>query len=346
MNRTVVTWFYIQDAKEGGTYAQNRGDSSTEAFRDVYRRCLGVFFASARRANPEANLVLYLNHPWQDASPTARAVRRLLDGINVVRRIIPYRYAPPATWHQTWRNQFFLFDVLEDLAGSLPSRSLVTVLDSDIVWTGPEQAFTFWTALDAAGAMAYPLPYAHDESINGLTRNELTALTDRLLGGSRSRQQVIDYYGGEFVAFRHDMLLRIVDEVAGAWAQTMVDHANGQPTFGEEAHMLSSLYEVAGVKPVDATSQVRRLWTQVGHYRNTRPSDVQLTLWHVPAEKRYGLRRMWRDVSSVGFEAWSTRSDWQRYAARRLGIPSNSGSKAILDIGVAVRERARRRVSG
>jgi hypothetical protein len=68
---------------------------------------------------------------------------------------------------------------------------------------------------------------------------------------------------------------------------------------------------------------MKRIWTNPLFYRNVEESDVDLALWHLPAEKTFGLFRLYdlfmNQLSRFGFNI----SDEQFLACvqRLLGVP-------------------------
>lgn len=336
----ISTWFYEEAPGEGGTYPQVGGNPSSERFLDVYRRCVAVFFASARRVAPEANLTLFMNGPWRgDATRTAQVVDDLLGALEVSRRVVPCEFAPPRTWHANWRNQFYVFDALNALNEQMRRDDLAVLLDSDMVWTRTLRARLLWSDLEEKGQLAYAIDYAPDYPINGLTRAELTRIAGEL-SGSRPHHPLL-YAGGEFIAARADRCEQLVLAAKALWPRVLERHREGLSNFSEEAHMLSYLLWQLGFPVTGGSEHIKRIWTQVWRTQTGHPDDLKLTLWHVPAEKRYGLRRLFSRLSSVGPKSWLSIPDdeWLRLSGKALGVPRNSNTKRVRDVGFAVTTR-------
>jgi hypothetical protein len=336
----VASWFYTQSADEGGLYAQVSGDSASESFRDVYRRCIGVFYATARRADPGAQLALVLNRPWdRKASSVADRVGDLLDALGVRVLVRPYTYAPPSSWTASWRNQFFVFDALHALTSAYPG-AMTALLDSDVVWSGQQGMAQMWSALEESGCLTYELEYPPDSPINGLSRAGLTAL-GRELGLLRDAGTV-GYSGGEFVALDAKAAQLVMEGAASLWPRVLEMHRQNDLVC-EEAHLLSLLYRAQGLATGGGNAFIKRIWTQPFKYRNVDESDLSLAAWHVPAEKRYGLRRLYGRIDERGeLFAGLDEPAWRANVAATIGIPGNSMGKAGLDVGSAMLGRARR----
>lgn len=337
----VATWFYEQDPDEAGSYRQVRGDSSSEAFRDVYRRCVAVYFLTARMANPASELVLVLNRPWrEDASRVAAEVSSILAQLGVIVRVQPYSYAPPTTWAPAWRNQFFVLDALDVLTSMASARDLVLLLDSDVVWSGSDLTRAMWSRLERDESLTLHIDYDVDERVNGLTRQDVTSLA-RSLGVHVESDVVIPYSGGEIVGLNASVATQLCARARELWPDLVVRVSRSSAPEMEEAHFLSMLYWDMEMPTGMARPYVKRLWTQPLRFRNTVPGDENLVLWHVPAEKRYGLRRLYAALTDLLRQQQTDapvmpRSDLAHY----LGIPRNSPGKFVRDIGFAATSRA------
>lgn len=337
MTNWVSTWFYTQSKDEGGEYAQVRGDSSTELFRDVYRRCLGVFFLSARKANPDAELLLYLNTPWDTvASEVAADVWRLLQSLNVSVEVIGYDHQPPGSFPKSWRNQFFVIDVLADLAGKVGQDDAWVVLDSDIVWS-TQSTDSMWQTLREHGISTYTVGYGRSKQVNGMSMDSLGSLGGRAGLELRAR---LDYSGGEFIGGDGSSIRDLVGASRLVWGALMAEHDVDHGIQFEEAHLLSLAYAVLGVEPGGINAFVRRLWTQPFKYQNAAAGDERLTLWHVPAEKKYGIRRIYRTAirDDRGVLAMEPAA-WASTCRKQLGIPKNSLLKVARDTTRALTSR-------
>ncbi len=286
----VCSWFFIEDDSEAD-YAQVRGDASSEGFRDVYRRCIYLSFASARRAGPDAQLHLYLNQDWNpESSVTAGRVYRELKELGVVFHRLDYSHQPPATFTKKWRNQFFVFDVMADLLRRSAADDVAVIIDSDVLWSSKAGAESLWRDL-SSGVRVLPLGFDEDAVENGLSSRTLAAL----LG----REQPVEYFGGEFIGGPVAGLSHVLAASEDIYSTLMAAHGADPDLRFEEAHVLSAAYQTVGYERL-APRDLKRMWTQPFRYRNMEPGDELITLWHVPAEKRFGWRRLYRDVLGSG----------------------------------------------
>ncbi|WP_347058998.1 hypothetical protein ABC795_01240 [Blastococcus sp. HT6-30] len=252
--------------------------------------------------------------------------------------VVDYSYAPPSTWNAAWRNQFFVYDALVEIERWLKTdTSSAVLLDSDVVWTG-FAVDDFWKDLDRRGSLTYAIDYPVDSDINGLSRRQLTALASDII--VLPDRHVVRYCGGEFIAATRDNLAALNATARELWPIVMRRHVEGLINVREEAHLLSLAVMRLGLDVGGGNAYIKRLWTQPLKPRNVTADDSKLALWHVPAEKRYGLRRLYRQLSASYFKGGAiTHAVDSAQLAKRLGIPYNTLGKTVADVGAAARSR-------
>ena len=340
----IATWFYAERAGEESVYPQVGGRSSSTWFQAVYWRCVVDFFAASARVNPDARHRLYTNVdavPDVEGFDTAAFLAR--HGVETV--VLPYASKPPAGWFGAWANQFYVLDVAAHLAETLPHADAVGVLlDSDCVFTQP-----IGPLVDAArrhGALTFDARIAPDEEQNGLTPRQMGRIYAELGGSSGDGAEVIPaYVGGEIVAATRDALAAITAEAQALWPEMIRRHEAGLPKFNEEAHLLSFIYHRLGFALGTADPFIDRMFTWFTG-ATVRPGHEDLMLWHLPNEKRLGLRRLFRDVADEGSWFWAlpVGDTWRARLGRTLGVPGRTPTKWVLDLGQAVRDKIERPV--
>ena len=328
MKKTVIgTWLHAETKGTESQYMQVGGVSSSTSFQDVYWRCVVVFFASSVRHNPDAAHRLFTTVarvPDIDAFETSAFLAKL--GVEVVQ--VPLTYLPPVGYHGAWRNQFYILDIIKYLDSHSAPDEQHLILDSDCVFTAPVQPLA--DDLSRLGLLALDISLPADEDINGITQRDMKQIFEEL--GLPVPGEIAHYYGGEFFAATADAIHRLAREVDPLWTLQMERFAEGKLKFNEEAHFLSYLYAKLGYAAPTANAYIARIWTSF-KYRNTVPEDVDLMIWHVPAEKKYGLKRLYQQVIRPASKFWTVPLgvDFKRYAAGFLGIAGSSPLKKSQD---------------
>ena len=218
-------------------------------------------------------------------------------------------------------------DVLEYFNSNSLASDLILILDSDIVWSNRARVDEFWESLQNNGFLSMCPILDDSERINGYTLAELNNLAI-LLGCKTNR--IKKYSGGEFIGLRGDILQNVFKEVRQVLENFRDLCEEKDLQYIEEAHLLTIVYNTLNLEPGKADQYIRRIWTQFLHYQNRQESDIDLLMWHIPAEKRFGLRRLADEVlrltwSKIDYDLLPERID------KQLGIRRNSVKKALLD---------------
>jgi hypothetical protein len=326
----VCTWLFAESEGDESTYPQVHGRSSSQAFQATYWRCVALFFASSHRHHPHAKHLLFTNVenlPSVSGVDMGVLLERL--GIEVVR--LPLTFATPQGHFHAWRNQFYVFDITAYLAQRVADRDAILLLDSDCVWI--RNADAIHEALDRDGLLTYVISFPIDWIESGLTREDMRAISSDLL--RREVRNPLEYCGGEFLAATGAELRRLQSEVVTTWNELLARYADGKKVFNEEAQLLSHVYEKLGCPLGNGNPFVRRIWTgSFGAFNTALPYDLGLVVWHLPLEKKFGIRRLFPAVADPASRLWSTvvGDELRDYLGANLGVPRNDFLKSLRDL--------------
>ncbi len=285
----IATWF-VADGEADGTFFPQVGSRSDRlATQAVYWRCVVAFFASSLAVNPESRHIFFTNAspPVIDGMDVGATLASW--GVQITRLPITWRLQPGSV--RSWGNQFYVFDILDHWASNEFESALI-VLDCDCVWLRPVDETA--ADIDRHGALTYRLDadeYASGTPINGLTRAQLAEFAFRHGG---TRQSWIPYCGGEIYAATSAATRRIAARARTLWPDVLDPEG---PAPLEEAHLLSVIYALEGIPAGTANRFIRRMWTAF-KFNNLRPDDRNLTIWHLPVEKRTGFADLFRKLAS------------------------------------------------
>ena len=330
----IITWFVADDAASATWFPQVGGRSDAPEAQATYWRCTVAFFASSLALNPGARHMFYTNTrvPRIDGTDLAALFARW----NVEVVTLPITYRLPRNAVSSWGNQFYIFNILDDLARR-DDLARAILLDSDCVWRQPVDGLV--AAIDANGALTYELDFAEhaeQEAINGLSRAGMARFLARHGGPEMA---VTPYFGGEIYAARLDVTQRIAARAKALWPELVAD-APDAPR--EEAHLLSIIYALEGIAPGTANRFIRRMWTTF-HHHNLSPADRDLAIWHLPAEKKTGFADLFRAI--VADPARDPRRDATAMGlgagevARAMGWPRRRPAKFARDLSLKLREK-------
>ena len=330
---TLISTWFVEDRPEESTYFPQVNESSASpAVHAVYWRCIVAFYATSLIHNPGNPHAFFTNTnlPEVDGVDVAALFARW--GVEVI--VLPITHRLPRGRVGSWGNQFYIFDVIDYLArvGRWPSA---VVLDSDVVWTAPGARME--QAILSEGALTYVHDldaYPEGAQINGVTRQALAGFSRRHGGPAAS---TIVYCGGEIYAATLDATIRVAELGRSLW-DAVVAGEDGAPM--EEAHLLSVIYGMAGYRLGSADPFIKRMWTAF-HHNTVERADLDLPIWHLPAEKRSGFGDLFAYMCQQDI-ARSMPQDLdlsRARLARIFGIPRRNAVKLVRDLTAKLLEK-------
>lgn len=330
----ILATSFVTDRKSDGTIFPAAGGNSADArVQSVYWRCIVVLYASARINDPDLELRFYTN--CEPPELDGRRVRDILDGFGVSTIILPLTHRFTDNRSRSWGNVLYFMDVMASLAAEPGDRALALV-DSDVVMTGPVDAL--FTPLDRYDFVGYGVERPADEDINGLDRNAMTALAAGLFG--RAFPAPVLDFGGELLVTTADAWRRHGPLFEDLYRQAL---AGGERMgrISTEEHFYSIIF--AGLNGVVArdTGVLKRLWT-ARTFSTVEPGDERYALWHLPAEKRYGLRYLYQALRARRFATDIPAPQFRAMAQTACGIPRAGPGKRLRDGW----EQVRRKLAG
>ena len=343
---SIATWFVADKPGEETSFPQVGGMSSSTGFQDIYWRCVTCFFNSSLRYNVGAHHLFFTNTDIPIVDGVNLADLFLSLGIQIIH--LPITFRLPSGQANSWGNQFYILDIIKYVAANKCQDNLI-VLDCDCVWTMTAEPIS--EAISRHGCLTYTLNGEHhpwDASINGATRQEMATTLHRWTSArgidapvSVQNAPCIHYHGGELFAATKQVCcdLAVLTESLWCW---WLEAGSGGRGIKEEAHFLSILYASQSYSNYTANVFIKRIWTTF-RVRNSKQSDCDLAIWHLPAEKKTGFRRLFREITGRRREAWAAapEQDYKKMLGRILGIPRRGPKKLFLDICQKSTERAR-----
>lgn len=337
----ISTWFYAEGEQEESFYPQVGGKPSSGIFQDVYLRSVANFFASSHRNNPAARHILFTNSENSLELTSGFSISGFIRSLGVEVIVLPMTYATPIGYYHSWRNQFYVFDVLQRAARIIADQDVFLLLDSDCVFISGCSEMVKEVA--RLGVLTYDVGFAEEDYVSGYTIRQMREVFKEIDSNSDFSKAV--YSGGEIVAATGQLLRQLSEEFGDLWPVLLARHVAGETKLNEEAQCLSFIYTRMGVGTGSANRFIKRIWTCLPPKPVTADeSDFGLSIWHVPAEKRYGLRRLFASVKNTDSEFWSTPTgpSLAKYMGDFLGVPRRTPVKAALDLKDGVLHLARK----
>lgn len=342
----ICTWIYLDSPEESSEYPQVGKKSHLADFQKVYWKCVAVFFALSTQFNPQRRHLLFSNKTREEIPQIdGFDLKSYLKEKNVEVVTLPLSWQTPEGYFGKWRNQFYIFDILEFIekengrfevsspmqeGGNISNRldqqemspartSQMTplasnepafvILDSDCIINRPLDVL--FAEIHRQGLLALPMPYSDTHNINGVTRREMRQIYAELDGKDPGENPV--YFGGEIFAATLPVIQRINAIATEVWQKMLERHRAGQIKLNEEAHFLSYCYHKIG-RFGSLEGFIKRIWTSP-QYSNMRPEDTNLPIWHLPSEKTGGIALVFEKIKK-GKQVWTPDE-----AGSYLGVP-------------------------
>lgn len=325
----IATWLVIDTEAVSTAFPSVGVDSASPTFQEIYWQCVAVSFFTSKAHNPNRRHVLFTNADvGRAAPPDVVDLLKALD-VEIVHLDITYRL--PAGSVTSWGNQFYVLDIIKYFS-KYGKDDAIVLTDSDCIW---RKSLSFEESIFEHDCLLYTLmpndqkEYEVGQLINGLSHRKMQEIVEQNF--DTRPYAPVQYHGGEFFAATRDYCKDIVGSFDALWAQSCLE-ARQRDSIKEEAHFLSILAESRSIKHSTANGIIRRMWTHFEDF-NIVDDDLDLVIWHVPAEKRYGFRRLWQWLSQSG-------RDWNSFSAeevnqittRYMGIPRRDARKFALDV--------------
>ena len=317
----LATGFVVDAPHEGTIFPSAGGNSSSSRVQAVYWPCLVALYASARITNPAQRLALFCNVAPPEVDGIA--IAQVLEDYGVELRLVPLTARLPAGRTAAWGNVLYFRDILDSLRDE-PDDLRFALVDSDVLVTA--SLAPLWALLHRADFAGYIVDSAEDEPINGMTRRSMAQAATGLSGKEFAP---LRHFGGELFA----------TSVAAWKAEGRIFHeiveqaALGQGPAGgvlTEEHVYSIAFALLGNRAASANGLIKRIWTSPRH-NTARPGDEDLPLWHLPAEKRYGLADLFRYLAKRNFPTDIPAEEFRALAGRFCAVPTRPFGKLLRD---------------
>ena len=316
----ICTWFCADEKGEESHFPQTGQLSSSASHQNIYWRCVLLFFISSRRFNYNDKHVLFTNVK-QLPVVDGRYVSSVLHELEVEVVFTDFKYKTPKGYYGAFQNQFYEFSILEHIAlRHSRENDTFLVLDSDCIFL--KKAEPLFAAAAPHGFISFEDDVKPDYVINGLSRNDLKHLYEELM--QEQLTEIPSYHLGEFLLSNVINIRKFFNDFQALWPVLLQRHKDGKTKFNEEAHTLSYLYFKNGFRAYPNNTFMRRIWTNPLFYREVRANDIDLIIWHLPAEKTFGLYRLYNyfmnGIHNFGFDISDDK--FQLLLQKELGIPN------------------------
>lgn len=287
MKNYIATWIYLESKSEKSKYPNNKGDSSSKSFQEVYWKCIVIFFETSLRYNKNAHHILFTN---TQELPVINgfSVEEYLKKNNIELVVVKNKYPLPNDYFSLFRNQFFEFSIIDAMAKRIDDNDGFLLLDSDCVFSKSTDEI-FKNLEDEESAITYIVDLERKYQVHGVTGEDMKAIFADL--GVVLNENPY-YCGGEVLLSKGSFLKTVSAHFPEVFEEMLDRNKKHKIKFNEEAHTLSYYYykhnaNMDGLKPY-----IKRIWTNRNYFRNVEKGDENLTIWHLPNEKNTGISNL------------------------------------------------------
>ena len=315
----ICTWLCADEPGEESVFFQTGELSSSPKHQNIYWRCLLVFYITSKRFNKNEQHILFTN-VRQLPIVDGHCISSLLEELNVQVIFTDFKYKTAKGYYKAFQNQFYEFSILEYIsANNINDDDLYLILDSDCIFIKPVSNLFFEASKQ--GFISFEDEVSCDYTINGLSRNDLKALYQELLG--KQILELPSYHLGEFLLSSVGNIKKFFADFEELWPWLTERYQAKKLKFNEEAHTLSFLYFKNGFRAHQNNIFMRRIWTNPLFYREVRKTDVDLAIWHLPAEKTFGIYRLYEYFmhQSKNFGFGMSHDRFIEIVHKAIGIP-------------------------
>lgn len=330
MENCLITWFYSEKSDDESYYPSVGGNTSSVNFQHVYWKCIYDFYSSAMITD-RGSISKYIFFTNVTNLPVVDDINFSVffkeNNIEVV--ILELTRKTPKDWYGAWRNQFYLFDVLEYLKDK---RGNYLILDSDCIIR--KDLLKVFEDIKKEKNISYEIGYPIAHNINGITIQEMRKLYVEFYGESEQLDG-LTYIGGEIIGISSSLIESVMNEFEVIWNKNYYRYKDNVFKLNEEAHFLSLIYFRLGYTKHSAQKYIKRMWTAI-QCDNIDSNDGELYIWHLPAEKKYGFSNLFELIKK---DNNLSEKKLQYYVERIMRIPGSSTIRKCYRIYNVIRDK-------
>jgi hypothetical protein len=328
---TIVTSICVDVITEQGEkilYPQLKNINPQER-KAIYWKCVFLFFATSYRCNPTVSHLL-LTNDTEDVIIDGVDIKAKLQEWGVEIKILPFEaFNPPKGYSNRFKNAFYKLDVIKYLGESVPDGYYL-LLDSDCLWVRKNDSLIQETVSEDFLILYDVDILGHDPSkkLQGMERKDVRKIFDRIEPGYPDISPIL--FGGEVIGGTKANLKKVADELMNAFQYILRTYKNESevPAFPNQRNIFSGMeyftsmvYNRLTIPWKDASFFMRRVWTAF-KYTDVQKTDLNLTLWHMPAEKNQGFIKIFRHAIRPNSKFWKTDlNKFHQYLGLYCGVP-------------------------
>lgn len=290
------------------------------ARESVYWKCAVVCLASVRKLHPNHRICLVSNRrglPVVDGV----SIQQVLNKLEIEYRFREFSdFCPPYELSKTFRNAFYKFEALDELAE--PGRQ-VMLFDTDCV-ASRSLLPVFEKSIDGALGVYEVLAAGTEREVQGICCQDLSDFFERIYGRSAN----VSWLGGEFYCGNSAVIKELteklrfsLEKVVSTQSLALHKFRNAAPVLSNDEFLASVSVAACGFPVISCNALISRLWT--AHDSARVSEDRRFLFWHLPAEKHLGFVRLFPEACDCQSPFWRLEGeDFVSYIGGVFAIPT------------------------
>jgi hypothetical protein len=287
MKVIISTWFYSSPKGEKINYPQLGSDSDEWAFQKCYWDCIVSFFHSAKKNATDISIQyefwFFTNKELPDAYDFSLNEYFEKNGVKVI-FFEPFHIPIDPKFAQ-FNSQFVMIDIFKSAEKYIEKGDCFLIFDSDCIFV-KDLPCNKLVELDKIGLQFIKNSWVGEAISNGISNKDFNTSSGEIIS---SDILCIDYWaGGEYFGLNSNNLIKF-NEIADLYYQKNLFLE--KPLMTEEQLFTLIFYIINAGVFSEASPFIDRIWTQP-NYRTTNYSlHSNLSVLHLPAEKRSGFKK-------------------------------------------------------
>lgn len=282
----------------------------------TYWRCVVTFCLTSLRVNPTKKHLVFTNDE-EEVLIGDYNVKEELKNKGVEIKYLPFNDFNPGQHSKRFKNAFYKLEVISALA-DLTEPSLL--LDSDVIWTKKDDRLI--EMIEKGEFILLQDTYQRNNTPNKKSPHNLS-MED--MGKLYATIPVLEnqpkypiWYGGELIAGSPKNLkhisknLKKVMDYCGKQMDTgeEISFNNGASILDNDEYVSSSVFNsLSDIRIFDTQNVFSKRIQTASISNNIKKEDINLTIWHLPAEKETGLKEIFEDIRNDTSTFWDTKTD-------------------------------------
>lgn len=277
------------------------GKLGGKAKQKIYWKLAFTYFNFSVRLNTNFNHILFTNDQ-EEVIERGFNYKKEISSLGVEIRYLPFKeYDIPAGGSALFKNAYYKFEVFREL-GNEKDASIYT--DLDCIWANRWDELT-----ELAENYDLILYDVYDRNSNPLKQSpNSTSMKDmgdlfRKISSNYLTEYPI-WYGGEIIAAKAGIFKELAKKISIIYKQAISEEfsnlrfPSGESLLDGDEYLSCYVYNNNNNWRIfNAKNQIKRIWT---HYKfsNVDSEDMNLKIWHLPAEKISGFEILFNKISS------------------------------------------------